>query len=88
MSTLTTNYLVPTGREEAWRFTPLNRLAGLLDSTVALTSTNSLVAKSLPAGVSSKLVAALDLAPMATTLDAATIRVREAVTEVLVLDFA
>ena len=88
MSTLTTNYLVPTGREEAWRFTPLNRLAGLLDSTVALTSTNSLVAKSLPAGVSSKLVAALDLAPMATTLDAATIRVREAVTEVLVLDIA
>ena len=88
MSTLTTNYLVPTGREEAWRFTPLNRLAGLLDSNVALASTNSLVAKALPTGVTSKLVAALDLAPMATTLDAATIRVREAVTEVLVLDIA
>lgn len=33
MSVLTTNYLAPTGREEAWRFTPLNRLAGLHDGT-------------------------------------------------------
>ena len=31
MSLLTTNYLTPTGREEAWRFTPLKRLAGLHD---------------------------------------------------------
>ena len=31
MSVLTTNYLTPTGREEAWRFTPLKRLRGLHD---------------------------------------------------------
>ena len=33
MSVLMTNYLTPTGREEAWRFTPLNRLAGLHNGT-------------------------------------------------------
>ena len=36
MSTLTTNYLAPSGREEAWRFTPLARVGGLLDPEVAL----------------------------------------------------
>jgi len=34
MSLLTTNYLTPTGREEAWRFTPLKRLAGLHDGSI------------------------------------------------------
>jgi Fe-S cluster assembly protein SufD len=42
MSTLTTNYLAPTGREEAWRFTPLARVGGLLDSAVAISSVNSI----------------------------------------------
>ena len=42
MSTLTTNYLAPTGREEAWRFTPLARVGGLLDSAVAVSSVNSI----------------------------------------------
>jgi Fe-S cluster assembly protein SufD len=31
-SALPTNYLMPTGREEAWRFTPMNRVKSLLDS--------------------------------------------------------
>ncbi|CAB5048981.1 unannotated protein [freshwater metagenome] len=39
MSTITT----PTGREEAWRFTPLNRLGGLHDGSAANTGTLSFV---------------------------------------------
>ncbi|MSX61162.1 MAG: Fe-S cluster assembly protein SufD, partial [Actinobacteria bacterium] len=42
MSTLTTNYLAPTGREEAWRFTPLARVGGLLDASTAIESVASL----------------------------------------------
>ena len=43
MALLTTNYLTPTGREEAWRFTPLNRLGGLHDSSVAIGKEKSLM---------------------------------------------
>ena len=43
MSLLTTNYLTPTGREEAWRFTPLNRLGGLHDGTSTVSVLDSLV---------------------------------------------
>ena len=53
MSVLTTNYLTPTGREEAWRFTPLKRLRGLHDGSARVEVRNSLVIKGqLPAGVS------------------------------------
>lgn len=45
-STLMTNYLVPTGREEAWRFTPLSRLAGLHDGSSQLSNRKSLYLKS------------------------------------------
>ena len=52
MSLLTTNYLTPTGREEAWRFTPLKRLRGLHDGTAVVGERNSLISKNaLPAGV-------------------------------------
>jgi len=52
MSLLTTNYLTPTGREEAWRFTPLKRLRGLHDGQAAIGERSSLVAKgALPQGV-------------------------------------
>jgi len=52
MSVLTTNYLTPTGREEAWRFTPLKRLRGLHDGTAVQSDRSSLVSKSaLPSGV-------------------------------------
>lgn len=33
---LQTNYLTPTGREEAWRFTPLQRLAGLHEASTTV----------------------------------------------------
>ncbi|MBI3429535.1 MAG: Fe-S cluster assembly protein SufD [Actinobacteria bacterium] len=45
MSVLTTNYLTPTGREEAWRFTPLNRLAGMHDGTGIISERKSLALK-------------------------------------------
>ena len=53
MSVLTTNYLTPTGREEAWRFTPLKRLRGLHDGTAVQSDRESLITKgALPSGVS------------------------------------
>ena len=42
MLVLTTNYLTPTGREEAWRFTPLKRLAGMHDGTCTVSDRKSL----------------------------------------------
>ena len=45
MSVLTTNYLTPTGREEAWRFTPLKRLRGLHDGTSVQSDRSTLIAK-------------------------------------------
>lgn len=45
-STLMTNYLVPSGREEAWRFTPLARLAGLHDGSSQRGTRKSLFLKS------------------------------------------
>jgi len=52
MSVLATNYLTPTGREEAWRFTPLKRLHGLHDGTSVQSDRSTLIAKdALPKGV-------------------------------------
>jgi len=54
MSTLQSNLLenhTPTGREEAWRFTPLKRLGGMHDGTATPVERNSLAVKnSLPNG--------------------------------------
>lgn len=54
MTTLQSNLLeshTPTGREEAWRFTPLKRLGGMHDGTAKIDSRISLAAKSaLPKG--------------------------------------
>jgi Fe-S cluster assembly protein SufD len=52
MTVLATNYLTPTGREEAWRFTPLKRLRGLHDGSSVQSDRSTLIAKdALPAGV-------------------------------------
>jgi len=52
MSVLTSNILVPHGREEAWRFTPLNRLKGLHDGSAAVATHRSLsLNSSAPSGV-------------------------------------
>ena len=86
MSVLTTNYLTPTGREEAWRFTPLARLGGLHDASVTLLDHPSLqVIGELPTGV--KLSQSVS-APLSTTDDLVTERVRSAVSQELVLEIA
>ena len=36
MTALASNYLTPGPRDEDWRFTPLDRLAGLHDGSAAL----------------------------------------------------
>jgi len=83
--TLNTNYLAPSGREEAWRFTPLNRLGGLLDASVELSSSNSLNLTSPASGVTLQYLPSEKALPISQTTDEATLRVRNAVTEVGVL---
>jgi len=87
MSTLTTNYLTPTGREEAWRFTPLNRIAGLHDLSTPVRETLSFTTKSvLPEGVTFTAVASSDLAPVSETNDIVVSRVRDSVSSTALLN--
>ena len=86
MSVLTTNYLTPTGREEAWRFTPLKRLRGLHDGTCLVSDRHSLVAKAaLPTGVTFTREA---LSPLATSDDVIIERVRGGADDVAHLSIA
>lgn len=86
MSVLTTNYLTPTGREEAWRFTPLKRLRGLHDGTAIQSDRSSLVIKEqLPAGVT---FVRENLEPLAATDDIIIERVRAATPAVAHLSIA
>jgi Fe-S cluster assembly protein SufD len=85
MALATTNYLTPSGREEAWRFTPLNRLGGLHDSAITLNDRPSLVAQSLPAGVTMTMVSSADFPLRSTTDDQISLRVVEAVSELSLL---
>jgi len=78
MSQLATNYLTPTGREEAWRFTPLKKLSGIHDLEVSVADNISLSAKSdLPRGVSLTTVDASDHPPAYAASDIVTNRVRK-----------
>lgn len=74
MSVLATNYLTPTGREEAWRFTPLKRLRGLHDGTSVQSDRSTLIAKdALPIGVT---FTRENLAPLAASDDVIIERIR------------
>jgi Fe-S cluster assembly protein SufD len=74
MSVLATNYLTPTGREEAWRFTPLKRLRGLHDGTSVQSDRSTLIAKdALPKGVT---FARENLEPLAESDDVIIERIR------------
>lgn len=77
MSTLQSNLLenhTPTGREEAWRFTPLKRLGGLHDGTAVIADRVSLAIKgALPQGVTFSYG---DIAAVTETDDAIINRVR------------
>ncbi|MBU3692958.1 MAG: Fe-S cluster assembly protein SufD [Candidatus Nanopelagicaceae bacterium] len=83
MSVLPTNYLTPSGREEAWRFTPLKRIAGLHDpsTTVADRISIELIGNARP-GFSISKVKAADLPAKSSTDDAVIQRVRAGVAEV------
>lgn len=86
MSVLTTNYLTPTGREEAWRFTPLKRLRGLHDGAAIQSDRNSLIAKNLlPTGVT---FTRENLEPLSSSDDVIIERVRGAVESVAHLKIA
>lgn len=86
MSTLTTNYLTPTGREEAWRFTPLKRIAGFHDGTASLQPKISLSLKDQPqGGFAIAAVPAAEVIPHSLTDDVVVQRIRDAVKEVTLL---
>jgi Fe-S cluster assembly protein SufD len=88
MTTLTTNYLTPTGREEAWRFTPLKRLGGLHDGTAKVEDRHSLTLAAKAVGVTFELVGR-DLVPVLTESDDVVVaRVREFASQVAVLTVA
>jgi Fe-S cluster assembly protein SufD len=88
MSTLTTNYLAPSGREEAWRFTPLSRLGGLLDASVSLESANSISLVKNIEGVKFSVKSAEELPAISVSDDSATIRARESITQVTHIEVA
>mgnify|MGYP006163339649 FL=1 len=86
MSVLTTNYLTPTGREEAWRFTPLKRLRGLHNGVAVQSDRESLITKgALPSGVT---FTRENLEPLASSDDVIIERVRGAATSVAHLAIA
>ena len=83
MSALATNYLTPTGREEAWRFTPLKRLSGLHDPATAVIDRISIeLAGALQPGFKIEKVAATDLPPKSSTDDVVVQRIRATVSGV------
>ncbi len=88
MSTLTSNYLAPTGREEAWRFTPLARVGGLLDASTDLASVNSIKLSKSYADVKLSHKSAADLPAISASDDLATIRAREFLKEVTHIEIA
>lgn len=58
---LNTNIIhAPTGREEAWRFTPLAKLKGLHDGSAVVGEKHSLVTKSFPSGVTAERISTTD----------------------------
>ena len=84
----TTNYLTPTGREEPWRFTPLNRLAGLHDAAVELHDRISLEPADIADGVTITIEDAKDFPPLSTTEDQVVLRIREGASKVLLITIA
>ena len=93
MSALTSNYLAPhatpNGREEAWRFTPLKRLAGLHDLATDIPGSITFGLKDpVVVGVTFQNISNTDTPPAFTSQDLITNRVRSAVTEVSKLSIA
>jgi Fe-S cluster assembly protein SufD len=80
---LPTNYLAPTGREEAWRFTPLKRLGGLHDLATSVMDRISIdLVGPARQGFSVKKVSATELPPFSKSDDAVVQRLRSEVKSV------
>ena len=89
MSALPTNILTPTGREEAWRFTPLKRLAGLHDASTSVPARISIgLEGQARQGFTISTVAASPLPARSTTDDVVVERVRATVSEVIHVEIA
>ena len=89
MSALPTNYLTPSGREEAWRFTPLKRIAGLHDpATNVLDRISIALSGSVRPGFTIEKVKSADIPAKSSTDDAVIQRVRATVAEVTHLKIA
>lgn len=93
MSALTTNYLAPhstpSGREEAWRFTPLKRLAGLHDLATVIPGAITFDLKNpTSGGVVFQNLPSSELPPAFSSTDLITNRIRSTVTEVSKLSIA
>ena len=89
MSTLTTNYLTPTGREEAWRFTPLKRLGGLHDGSFKLAARNTLaLTNAAPAGVTFERIGRELVTRESNSDDVIVSRIHESASEVSILKIA
>ena len=89
MSALNSNILhAPTGREEAWRFTPLKRMAGLHDGSAKVVDRKSLSLKSAVSGVTFERIASSALPAASLSDDVIVNRVREGATDVAVLTIA
>ena len=83
MQGLQTNYLTPTGREEAWRFTPLARMGGLHDGTVVRSGERSLFLRTgLTSGVTFAQVAPDAIAPFSQSDDAVVLHARSEVSSI------
>ena len=86
MSALATNYLVPTGREEAWRFTPLKRLNGLIDPSTTVDDRISIgLSGAVRPGFTIATKKSSELPSLSTSDDALVQRVRGEVSEVTLL---
>ncbi|CAB4586240.1 unannotated protein [freshwater metagenome] len=89
MALLTTNYLTPTGREEAWRFTPLRRLSGLHDGSVSITDRKSLSSTgTLQKGVTFQRVSRELLSPQSVSEDVIVQRVHAEANDIALLEIA
>lgn len=83
MSALPTNYLTPTGREEAWRFTPLKRLSGLHETATTVSDRISISLVGAPrAGFKVETVDSQALPPKSATDDVIVQRVRDIASKV------
>lgn len=91
MTTLASNILAqhttPTGREEAWRFTPLARTRGLHDADATLVNRISLeLSSAADAGFTLSVQPGASIAPTSKTDDVVVEKVRQQAEQVLLLE--